>query len=111
MKTRLILVLAASLIAGCSKPTETSAPAPTESPATTQSPAPKPAEMGTATITGKVLFKGETPEPKKIQVSADPKCAEMHGDKPLTSEEIVVNDDGTLRNVFVCVKGGLEGRT
>jgi hypothetical protein len=35
----------------------------------------------------------------------------MHADSPLLSEEVVVNPDGTLRNVFVYIKSGLSGKT
>jgi hypothetical protein len=61
----------------------------------------------TASITGKVVFDGTPPKVKKIKTDADPQCAAMHADKPLMSEEVVVNDNGTLRNVFVYVKSGL----
>ena len=65
----------------------------------------------TASVSGKVDFEGAAPKRKKIRTDADPKCAEMHADDPLLSEEVVVNPNGTLRNVFVYVKSGLDGRT
>jgi len=65
----------------------------------------------TASISGKVDFDGTAPKRKKIRTDADPKCAEMHADSPLYSEEVVVNPNGTLKNVFVYVKTGLEGKT
>src|ERR1041384_7085330 len=66
----------------------------------------------TASIAGKVAFEGTPPKPKKIKTDADPQCAAMHADKPLTSTDVIVNGNGTLRNVFVCVKGGLPaGKT
>jgi len=64
-----------------------------------------------ASISGKITFDGTPPKRKKITTDADPKCAEMHADSPLLSEEVVVNPDGTLKNVFVYVKTGLEGKT
>lgn len=64
-----------------------------------------------ASVSGKVSFDGTAPKAKKIKVDADPKCAEMHADEPLKTEEVVVNDNGTLRYVFVYVKSGLEGKT
>ena len=64
-----------------------------------------------ASISGKATFEGTAPKAKKIKTDADPKCAEMHADSPLMSEEVVVNPDGTLKNVFVYVKSGLEGKT
>jgi hypothetical protein len=65
----------------------------------------------TASISGKVTFEGTAPKMKKITVDADPKCAEMHADAPLRSEEVIVNPDGTLKNVFIYVKSGLESKT
>lgn len=64
-----------------------------------------------ANLTGKINFEGDAPKAKRIKVDADPVCAEMHADEPLTSEEVVVNDNDTLRWVFVYVKSGLEGKT
>jgi hypothetical protein len=64
-----------------------------------------------ASISGKITFDGTPPKRKKITTDADPKCAEMHADSPLLSEEVVVNPNGTLKNVFVYVKSGLEGKT
>lgn len=64
-----------------------------------------------ASISGKVVFQGDAPKAKKIKMDADPKCAEMHADEPATSQEVIVNDNGTLRNVFIYVKSGLAGKT
>ena len=64
-----------------------------------------------ASVSGKIAFEGTAPKAKKIKTDADPKCAEMHADDPLKSEEVVVNENGTLKNVFVYVKTGLEGKT
>ncbi len=63
-----------------------------------------------ATITGTAKLEGEVPRARRIRLDADPKCAEMHTDAPLLSEEIVANDQGMLANVFVYVKTGLEGK-
>ncbi len=65
----------------------------------------------TASISGKVAFDGAPPKMKKITVDADPKCAEMHADAPLRHEEVIVNPNNTLKNVFIYVKSGLEGKT
>lgn len=64
-----------------------------------------------ASISGKITFDGTPPKQKKIKTDADPKCSEMHADSPLLTEEVVVNSDGTLRNVFVYIKSGLAGKT
>ena len=62
------------------------------------------------TLTGKVNFSGTAPEPQKIDMGADPTCASLHTE-PVFSEDVVKNADGTLQNVFVYVKQGLEGKT
>ena len=62
------------------------------------------------TLTGKALFSGTVPAPQKIDMGADPTCSSLHPE-PVYSEEVVKNEDGTLRNVFVYVKQGLEGKT
>ncbi len=68
------------------------------------------AAMGTATITGSVKFDGKKPRTRPIDMAgADEKCAELHGGKRLRPDSVVVNDNGTLRNVFVWVKSGIEG--
>src|SRR5437660_6329015 len=53
-----------------------------------------------ASISGKVTFEGTPPKQKKIKTDADAKCAEMHADSPLLAEDVVVNGDATLKNVF-----------
>ncbi len=63
-----------------------------------------------ATISGKVLFEGAAPEATKLDMAADPTCAALHPGG-LESEEVIVNPNGTLKNVFVYVKQGLEGQT
>ncbi len=68
------------------------------------------AGLGTAAITGTVKFTGKKPRTRPIDMAgADAKCAELHGGKRLKPETVVVNDNGTLRNVFVWVKSGVEG--
>ena len=66
----------------------------------------------TAAITGKVTFDGTPPKQKTMKTDADPLCQAMHADSPLKSEEVIVNENGTLLNVFVYVKSGLPaGKT
>jgi hypothetical protein len=59
-------------------------------------------------IGGQVMFEGTPPEPRVINMDAEPECAEMYTEGPF-SQNVVVNDNGTLANVFVYVKSGLEG--
>lgn len=89
-----------------------------EEPATTE-PAPpaeaaKPAaaiDMATAaTVSGKVNFTGTKPTAKKIRMDAEKYCVEQHGGHPVDVEEVIVNDNGTLANVFVWIKEGLGDR-
>ena len=66
--------------------------------------------MGTATVTGSVKFTGKKPRMRPIDMAgADEKCAEAHGGKRLKPDTVVINDNGTLQNVFVWVKSGAEG--
>ena len=62
-----------------------------------------------ATITGTVKFAGSKPRQRRIRMDADAQCANLH-QGAVYSEQVVVNDNGTLRNVFVYVKEGLSGR-
>ena len=66
---------------------------------------------GGGSVSGKVVFEGDPPKQRKLKTQADPACHEMHVEEPLLSETVIVNENGTLRNVFVYVKSGLEGHT
>ena len=63
-----------------------------------------------AALTGKVNFTGTAPASETLSMNADPSCAAAHPE-PVYAETVVANDNGTLRNVFVYVKTGLEGQT
>jgi plastocyanin len=68
-------------------------------------------DPGTAgVLKGTIRFVGRKPARKLIDMSGDPACAEAHHGKAY-DESIVVNPNGTLANVFVYIKGGLEGKT
>ncbi len=64
----------------------------------------------TGTIVGKVVFTGKAPRNKLIRMGADPKCLELNRGKKVYQEVVVVNDNGTLKNVFVHIKEGLKGK-
>jgi len=66
-----------------------------------------PDEVNGATLTGKVAYTGQAPARKPIDMSANPQCERTHKDHPLVAEDIVVNPNGTLRNVFVWIKSGV----
>ncbi len=60
-------------------------------------------------LTLKASFEGAAPEAAKIKADADPKCKMMHP-QGMMSDEVVVNSNQTLKNVFIYVKTGLEGK-
>ncbi|MBI3252123.1 MAG: carboxypeptidase regulatory-like domain-containing protein [Candidatus Omnitrophica bacterium] len=62
-----------------------------------------------ATLGGKIAFEGRPPAIEKVKTDADPKCKMAHPDG-LASDQVIVNPNGTLKNVFVYVKSGLEGK-
>lgn len=63
-------------------------------------------EASAGMVTGKVLFQGVPPAMPEIDMSANPNCERQHKTAP-RSEQVIVNGNGTLRNVFVWVKEGL----
>jgi hypothetical protein len=110
MKSIFVSLIAASVlfVAGCggSKAPET---AKEESAAPAAAPAPID-EANAATVTGKVSFSGDKPVMRTIDMSANPACARAHAAAPQKSEEVVVNGNGTLKNVFVWIKAGVPDR-
>src|SRR3989338_738079 len=68
----------------------------------------QPATGGSATVTAMVKFEGAAPARTKIKMDADPVCQQQHA-TAMQSEEVVVNGNGTLKNVFVYVKEGAAG--
>src|ERR1700742_4636658 len=68
---------------------------------------PDPATVGS--LTGSIAFTGKRPPRKAIDMSEDPACVEAHHGKPY-EETVVTNAKGALANVFVYIKGGLEGK-
>ena len=72
-------------------------------PAATQSPV----DAATAgAVTGSVAFTGTAPKPQKISMAADAYCKTAHT-ATVYSEDVVVNPNKTLKNVYVYVKSGL----
>ena len=60
-------------------------------------------------VTGKVAFKGKSPDMPRLRMDADRFCRSAHK-APVVSEEVVVNKNGTLKNVLVYMKDGLGGK-
>src|SRR5258708_22671093 len=81
----------------------------TERPAGTRPSGPRvsPDEATGGSIAGKVAFAGAAPAPKPIDMSANPQCERTHKGQTLTTDDVVVNANGTLRNVFVWIKSGV----
>ncbi len=62
----------------------------------------------TGEIQGKVTFEGTPPKLEKLDLEkADPVCVAAHPD-PVYEEDGAVNPDGTLPNVFLYIKQGLQ---
>ncbi len=67
-----------------------------------------PVDAATAgNIAGSVVFEGTAPSMDAIDMSSESVCAAKHASTPMI-QEVVVNGNGTLANVFVYVKEGLE---
>lgn len=62
---------------------------------------------GSSAVSGTINFNGTAPD--RQQLNLDRECAELR-DEPALSQNVVVNDNETLRWVFVYVKEGLEGQ-
>ncbi len=97
-----LLAILSLLTASCTKP---------EPP-----PAPKPAffkvDAATAAgISGIIEFSGKRPQTAPIDMSQDQDCAKMQAAAPKLDESLAVNANGTLPNVFVYLKKGLEGKS
>jgi len=70
-----------------------------------------PVDAATAgNIAGSIVFEGDAPSMAAIDMAGEAECAEKHSSMPMV-QEVVVNDNGTLANVFVYVKEGLENLT
>ena len=64
-----------------------------------------PPANATATLTGKIAFEGTPPPAARIQMSADPYCAQ-NSTNPV-SEEVIVSDGG-LETVILYISSGLS---
>jgi plastocyanin len=100
------LLLAAAMLAACSgsKPAQQSEAAPAKAAYYKVDPA------TAGSVSGKVVFTGKRPPRKKVDMDEDPVCAKLHS-TPVFDDSLVVNPNGTLANVFIYVKHGLEGKT
>ena len=69
----------------------------------------KPDPVTAASVSGTIRYKGNKPPRKPVDMGEDPLCAKMHK-TGLFEEPVAVSPAGTLANVFVYVKTGLEGK-
>ena len=69
-------------------------------------------DFGQTRIVGVVKFTGKPKKRKRLNMNADKFCAAHAeaGAAPPRGESLIVNDDDTVRNVFIHVKEGLEKR-
>jgi len=63
------------------------------------------AASGSGSLVATVNFEGDAPEPETFDASGNSEC----GVDEIKSRKIVVNDNGTLKNVVVAVKSGPSG--
>ena len=109
-------VLAVALALGCGGGKPQDASATTQSHAQTDrpiqlaeaTPVAAPSAAGSASIKGTVKFEGTAPTAEKVKMDADPVCQQQHT-SPVYAEDVVVNSNGTLKNVLVYVKEGVKG--
>jgi plastocyanin len=79
-------------------------------PAGGQAAAPASGGAMNAVIRGTIAFEGTAAKGEALKMDADPVCKGLHS-APVTSQDVVVNANNTLRWVMVYVKDGLGGHT
>lgn len=97
---RFLALLGMTVVAGCGGGSHEPPPPPPGA-------VPAGQAIGSSTIAGRAVFQGTPPVRRPIRMLGEAGC--RHEDDPL-SEEVIVNPDGTLRNVYVHVASGLEER-
>lgn len=100
------LCCAGSVLCGCSKTAPEAPKSSNAAPAVAYFHV-DPATAGT--VAGTIRFTGKKPRPKPIDMSSDPACVDAHHGKAYDAS-LVVNPNGTLADVFVYIKSGLEGK-
>jgi plastocyanin len=63
-----------------------------------------------AVVTGTIRLEGSAPAGEPIDMRDEPACAAKHEGEPALRTPVAVNDNGTLRNVFIHVTEGLGDR-
>ena len=111
LRNFMVLVFAAFVTLGCGGGGD----APSHSPEThtedAAAPAGKSVDAATAgSVSGKVSYAGQQGTKARIRMNADPNCDSQHS-SPVYTQELEINENGTLQNAFVFVKAGLEDYT
>ncbi len=95
-------------ISGCSRKSETTAQ-PDQRAQEAVVPAFHADPVTAGSISGTIRYTGKRPARKAIDMGNDPACVEAHHGKAF-DESLVVSSKGSLANVFIFVRGGLEGK-
>jgi len=75
-----------------------------------QAPGPEPVvAQGDGSVRGMVRLIGVAPTPQVLSMASNAHCAAHHNGQVM-DESVVVNADGTLRNVVIWVSGGLKDK-
>ncbi len=97
-----VLALAFAMSTGCGKkPSSEGASTQPAAEKKEEAAAPAAPAAGTGSIKGKVSFTGTAPDMPELKREADPFCAQTK----MKDEEVVLNSNGTLKNVAVIVQG------
>jgi len=101
-------------LAGCGGDPPPEPPPAAETPVPPPAPAPAAVsnnpEDAVGIISGLVTFEGDKPASKPISMDSVPACAKQHPVR-IESEEVFVNGNGTLRNVYIHLKVGVPARS
>ncbi|HEY3937892.1 MAG TPA: carboxypeptidase regulatory-like domain-containing protein [Bryobacteraceae bacterium] len=109
-RSRLLSLSFVIVLAGCSGTAKKEAAVPSKEREVAAAPSYFKVDPSTAGIlAGRIRFTGKRPPRKRIDMSEDPACVAAHHGKAY-DESVVVNSNGTLANVFVYLKSGLEGK-
>jgi hypothetical protein len=65
--------------------------------------------LAASVASGVVRYEGPAIQPLPLRMNADPKCAELHGGKPVLARDRLVAADGGVANVFVYLKEAPAG--
>jgi hypothetical protein len=57
-------------------------------------------------LSGRVILQGSPPARRIINTSKDPACATLHDGKPVLDEDLIVSEDGGVKNAFVFLRRG-----